>query len=96
MIMDLIRNYVTNKNGSDGWETLYREPMGRSVLHYKKSKNLSGEAYIQSSNTNSPGIIKTSQKIGRLSKTCIFWMNVYMPHLWISYNVIHSETITSS
>ena len=39
------------------------------MLRYKKSKNLSGEAYIQSSNTNSPGIIKTSQKIERLSKT---------------------------
>ena len=43
--------------------------MGRLVLGYKKSKNLSGEAYIQSSNTNSPGIIKTSQKVERLSKT---------------------------
>ena len=32
--------------------TLYREPMGRLVLRHKKSKNLSGEAYIQSSNTN--------------------------------------------
>ena len=59
--------------------TLYREPMGRLVLCYKKSKNLSGEAYIQSSNTNLPGITKTSQKIERLSKTralalddCIF------------------------
>ena len=40
--------------------------MGRLVLRYKKSKNLSGE---QSSNTNSPGIIKTSQKIERFSKT---------------------------
>ena len=35
-----------NKNGGDSWGTLYREPMGRLVLHYKKSKNLSGEAYI--------------------------------------------------
>ena len=43
--------------------------MGKLVLRYKKSKNLSGEAYIQSSNTNSPGIIKTSQKIERFSKT---------------------------
>ena len=42
--------------------------MGKLVLRYKKSKNLSGEAYIQSSNTNSPGIIKTSQKIERFSK----------------------------
>ena len=37
-----------NKNGGDSGGTLYREPMGRLVLHYKKSKNLSGEAYIQS------------------------------------------------
>ena len=43
--------------------------MGRLVLRYKKSKNLSGEAYIQSSNANLPGIIKTSQKIERFSKT---------------------------
>ena len=43
--------------------------MGRLVLRYKKSKNLSSEVYIQSSNTNSPGIIKTSQKIERFSKT---------------------------
>ena len=57
-----------NKNGGDTWGTLYREPMGRLVLRCKKSKNHSGEAYIQSSNTNSPGIIKTSQKIERLSK----------------------------
>ena len=62
--------------------------MGRSVLHYNKSKNLSGEAYIQSY-TNSPGIIKTSQKIERLIKTrallyiCIFGF----------LNVIHSETM---
>ena len=35
----------------------------------KKSKNLSGEVYIQSSNTNSPGIIKTSQKIERFKQT---------------------------
>ena len=58
-----------NKNGGDSGGTLYREPMGRLVLCYKKSKNLSGEAYILSSNTNSPGIIKTSQKIERFSKT---------------------------
>ena len=51
------------------------EPMGRSVLHYKKSKNLSGEVYIQSSDTNSPGIIKTSQKIERLIKTRAFALN---------------------
>ena len=38
------------------------------MLRYKKSKNLSGEAYIQSSNTNSPRIIKTIQKIERYSK----------------------------
>ena len=43
--------------------------MGRLVLRYKKSKSLLGEAYIQSYNTNSPGIIKTSQKIERFSKT---------------------------
>ena len=43
--------------------TLYREPMGRLVLRYKKSKNLSGEAYIQSSNTNLPGIIKPAKKL---------------------------------
>ena len=49
--------------------------MGRSVLHYKKSKNLSGEAYIQSSNTNLPGIIKTSQKIERLIKTRALVLN---------------------
>ena len=41
-----------NKNGGDSWGTLY----------YKKSKNLSGEAYIQSSNTNLPGIIKPAKK----------------------------------
>ena len=46
-----------NKNGGDMWETLYREPMERLVLCYKKSKNFSGEAYVQSSNTNSLGII---------------------------------------
>ena len=63
-LMDLIRNDVTK---------------GRLVLRYEESKNLSGEAYIQSSNTNLPGITKTSQKIERLSKTralalddCIF------------------------
>ena len=63
--------------------------MGRSVLHYKKSKNLSGEVYIQSSDTNSPGIIKTSQKIKRLIKTRAFALNdcICIPHLkyfWIS------------
>ena len=41
-----------------------------NLIHYKKSKNLSGEAYIQSSNTNSPGIIKPAKKLKRLSKTC--------------------------
>ena len=35
-----------NKNGSDSMGTLYRQPMGRLVLRYKKSKNLSGEAYV--------------------------------------------------
>ena len=64
--MELLRAFSAitsqNKNGGDSGGTLYREPMGRSVLRYKKSKNLSGEAYIQSSDTNSPGIIKTSQK----------------------------------
>ena len=47
--------------------------------------------YVQSSNTNSPGIIKTSQKIERLSKTCAFALDdciyIRMPHLkdfWIS------------
>ena len=56
--MSLIRNYVTIKMAAivGGLCT------ERLVLRYKKSKNLSGEAYIQSSNTNSPGIIKTSQK----------------------------------
>ena len=58
-----------NKNGGYRGETLYREPMGRLVLRYEESKNLSGEAYIQSSNTDLPGIIKTSQKIEKLSKT---------------------------
>ena len=64
-----------NKNGGDSWGTLYGEPMGRPVVHYKKSKNLSDEAYIQSSDINSPEIIKTSQKIKRLSKTCAFALN---------------------
>ena len=41
----------------------------------KKSKNLSGEAYIQSSNTNSPGIIKTSQKIERFKQTRALALN---------------------
>ena len=60
--------------------------MGRSVLHYKKSKNLSGEVYIQSSDTNSPGIIKTSQKIERLIKTHSFALNdcIYASPDWIS------------
>ena len=67
IIMEL--RMVGNACRSYNWGTLYRQPMGRLVLRYKKSKNLSGEAYIQSSNTNSPGIIKTSQKIERFSKT---------------------------
>ena len=73
--------------------------MGRSVLHYKKSKNLSGEAYIQSSDTNSPEIIKTSQKIERLIKTRAFALNdcIYAsPDIFGFFNVIHSETITST
>ena len=44
-----------NKNGGDSMGTLYRHPMGRLVLRYsgyKKSKNPTGEAYIQSSNAN--------------------------------------------
>ena len=72
--------------------TLYREPMGRSVLHYKKFKNLSGEVCIQSSDTNSPGIIKTSQKIERLIKTCAFALNdcIYAsPEIFVGFlNVI--------
>ena len=39
------------------WGTLYREPMGRLVLRYKKSKNLSDEAYntiIARNNKNQP------------------------------------------
>ena len=40
-----------NKNGGYSGGTLYREPMGRLVLRYEESKNLSGEAYIQSSNS---------------------------------------------
>ena len=78
-----------NKNGGDSMGTLYREPMGKLMLRYKKSKNLLGEAYIQSSNTNSPGITKTSQKIERLSKTRGLALDdcIFMPHLkyfWIS------------
>ena len=77
-----------NKNGGDSWGTLYREPMGRSVLHYKKSKNLSGEAYIQSSDTNSRGIIKTSQKIERVIKTRAFALNdcIYVsPEIFLDF-----------
>ena len=83
-----------NKNGGDRWGILYREPMGRLVLRYKKSKNLSGEAYIQSSNTNSPGIIKTSQKIERFSKTHALALDDCIhasPEIFLDFYVIHSE-----
>ena len=86
-----------NKNGGDSWGTLYREPMGKLVLHYKKSKNLSGEEYIQSSNTNLPRIIKTSQ-IERLSKTHAFALDDCIcasPEILLNF-FIHSKTITSS
>ena len=70
--------------------------MGRLVLRYEESKNLSGEAYIQSSNTNSPGIIKTSQKIERLSKTralaldnCIY---ASPERFWIPHSVTGRNT----
>ena len=41
-----------NKNGDDIWGNLYREPMEITMNDIKKSKNISGEAHIQSSNAN--------------------------------------------
>ena len=54
--------------------TLYREPMGRSVLHTIRNPKTFQVRHIiiESSDTNSPGIINTSQKIKRLSKTRAF------------------------
>ena len=49
--------------------TLYREPMGRLVLRHEKSKNLSGEAYIQSSNANARVLLNLS----------IFWLVFIIP-----------------
>ena len=77
-----------NKNGSDILGDFMQEAYGE--VSDKKSKNLSGEAYTQSSNTNLPGIIKTTQIIERLSKAHAFALYdcIYsMPHLkyfWIS------------
>ena len=48
---------------------LCTEPMGRLVLRYKKSENLQVRHIYNHPNTYSPGIIKTSQKIERFSKT---------------------------
>ena len=52
-----------NKNGGDSMGTLYGEPMGRLSFRYgdiKKSKNISGEAYIQSSNDNARVLLNLS------------------------------------
>ena len=59
-----------------------------------------GHIYIQSSNTNSPGIIKTSQKIERLNKTCAFALDdciyTYLTlNIFGCLNVINSKMITS-
>ena len=53
--MDLFRNHVTNKNGGDMWG-LCTEILWKSY-HFvtndtKKPKDISGEAYIQSSDAN--------------------------------------------
>ena len=58
-----------NKNGGYSGGTLYREPMGRLVLRYEESKNLSGEAYIQSSNANARVLLNLS----------IFWLVFIIP-----------------
>ena len=87
-----------NKNGGNSMGTLYRQPMGRLVLRYsgyKKSKNLSGETYIQSSNANARVSLNLS----------IFWLVLVITgelilddciyaspeSFWISYSV----TLTS-
>ena len=52
--------------------TLYREPMGRLSFRYddiKKSKNISGETYIQSSNANARVLLNLS----------IFWLVLVTP-----------------
>ena len=69
--------------------------MGRLVLRYKKSKNLLGKAYIQSSNANSRVLLNLSI-FGwfLLFLVNLHWMIVCMPRLkgfWISYSV----TLTS-
>ena len=43
--------------------------MGRLVLRYEESKNLSGEAYIQSSNVNARVLLNLS----------IFWLVFIIP-----------------
>ena len=53
----------------------------------KKSKNISGEAYIQSSDTNLPGIIKTSQKFN----LSIFWLVFIIP-FWLVF-IIPGELV---
>ena len=38
--MDLIRNDVKNKNGSDSWGTLYGRPMERLVFRYDRHEEI--------------------------------------------------------
>ena len=61
-----------NKNGSDMWglctEILWRG-YRFAMNDIKKSKNTSGEAYIQSSNTNAPVLLNL----------LIFWLVLVIP-----------------
>ena len=68
---------------------------GGQCYTIRNPKIFSGEAYIQSSDTNSLGIIKPE----RLIKTHVFTLNdcIYASpeNIFGFLNVIHSETITS-
>ena len=40
ILMDLIRNDVKNKNGSDSWGTLYGRPMERLAFRYDRHEEI--------------------------------------------------------